>query len=314
MNRPSIPIVNVGKRVRRFQQVVNTIAKHGFGEILTRIRIWEACNIERRILRRECKLSPELTPAQRIRLAIEELGPTFIKLGQMLSTRPDLVPPEIIVELKKLQYAVHFVPVDIIKGIIESELGRPINEIFDSFDETPLAAASLAQVHRAVYKGNQVVLKVQRPNVVEVTEIDVEIMRSLADLAERYSPRLYLINSVGLVREFAQQIKKELDFLMEAHNMIRFAEISPMMRPFIFLKFIWICAPNAWSPWNTWTASISRIPRGSLMKATILNLLPNEEVFSDSKLFSNMDFSMPTRTRAISSCFRATSSAWWISA
>jgi len=211
------------KRLRRFQQVINVLVRYGFGEAMTRIRVWESVNFERRILRREPKL-PELTAPQRLRLALEELGPTFIKLGQMLSTRPDLVPPEIIVELKKLQASVHFVPADIIKSIIESELGRPISELFESFDDTPLAAASLAQVHRAVLKGEQVVLKVQRPDIVEITEVDVDIMRSVARLVERYSPTVYLINAVGLVEEFAQQINKELDFRMEANNMRRFAQ------------------------------------------------------------------------------------------
>jgi ubiquinone biosynthesis protein len=167
---------------------------------------------------------PTVTLAQRLRLALEELGPTYIKLGQVLSTRPDLVPREIIAELKKLQFSVHFVPTDVIRHIIESELGRPISEIFDSFDDTPLAAASLAQVHRAVLKGKQVVLKVQRPNVTEITELDVEILRSLANLAERYSPTLYLINPVGFVDEFALQIRKELDFHVEAHNMAIFKQ------------------------------------------------------------------------------------------
>jgi len=125
------------RRLRRFQQVINVLVRYGFGEAMTRIRVWEAVHFERRILRREPKF-PDLTAPQRLRLTLEELGPTFIKLGQMLSTRPDLVPPEIIVELKKLQTSVHFVPADIIKSIIESELGRPINELFESFDDTPL--------------------------------------------------------------------------------------------------------------------------------------------------------------------------------
>jgi ubiquinone biosynthesis protein len=224
MTTPVLPGRHLGKRVRRFQHVVNTVIKHGFGEVMTRLRIWETGNVEEKIFHHGQKAPHNVSAAERIRLAIEELGPTFIKLGQTLSTRPDLVPAEIIVELKKLQYAVHFVPSEVIRRIIESELGRPINDIFDSFDDTPLAAASLAQVHRAVYQGKQVVLKVQRPNVHEVTEIDIEIMRSLASMAERYSPSLYLLNSTGLVEEFGQQINRELDFLLEAHNTVRFAE------------------------------------------------------------------------------------------
>jgi len=210
------------KRMRRFQQVVNILAKYGFGEILTRMRVWQHVNIERRLFHREHELNT-LTVPERLRLALEELGPTFIKMGQMVSTRPDLVSQDIIIELKKLQASVHFVQSDIIKGIIESELGKPISEIFDSFDETPLAAASLAQVHRAVLNGKRVVLKVQRPDIAEITALDSDIMLSVARLAERYSPAAYLANPVGLVEEFAQQIKKELDFRMEAQNMLRFA-------------------------------------------------------------------------------------------
>jgi ubiquinone biosynthesis protein len=223
MNHPTIPGTHIGRRIRRFQHVVNVLVKNGFAGALTRIRVWETGHIERNLLRLHPKVVHELSVGERIRLVFEELGPTFIKLGQMLSTRPDLVPADIILELKKLQLGVHFIPSDVVRKIIETELGRPIEQVFDSFEDKPLAAASLAQVHRAVYKGKQVVLKVQRPEVHEIAEMDIEIMRSLATLAERYSPTLYLINSVGLVEEFAQQIKKELDFLMEAHNLVRFA-------------------------------------------------------------------------------------------
>ncbi len=210
-------------RVRRFQHVVNVLTKYGFGEAMSQVHVWECVHIERGILKRECQL-PDVNLAQRIRLAIEELGPTFIKLGQLLSTRPDLVPPDIITELKKLQASVNFLPADTIKGIIESELRRPIDAVFDSFEDQPLAAASLAQVHRAIYKGKQVVVKVQRPDIVENIAADIDIMQNLAGLAERYSPTLYLINAVGLVQEFDQQMKKELDFQAESYNMRRFAQ------------------------------------------------------------------------------------------
>ena len=221
MRYPDTPI-STFKRLRRSQHIVRVLVRHGFGEALARIRVWECINIERRLLRRACEL-PQFTLPERIRLALEELGPTFVKLGQMLSTRPDLVPPEIIIELKKLQSSVHFIPTKVIKGVIEAELGKPINEVFDSFDEEPLAAASLAQVHRAIYKGKLVVLKVQRPNIEKTIEEDIGIMHTLAVFAERYSPAAYLSNPVGLVAEFADQIKKELDFRMEANNMRRFA-------------------------------------------------------------------------------------------
>lgn len=212
----------VYQQLKRFQQVVNVLAKHGFGAALTRIRVWESVNIQRRILRREPDLS-NISAPERLRLAFEELGPTFIKFGQIISTRPDLVPPEYIVELKKLQSSVNLIPAEITRGIIESELGQPIDDIFDSFDDTPLAAASLAQVHRAVLDGKHVVLKVQRPDIIESTRADIAIMRNLASLAERYSSRIYLLNPTGLVEEFASQIRRELDFRMEANNIRRFA-------------------------------------------------------------------------------------------
>ncbi len=215
--------MNPFKRLRRFQHVVNVLAKYGFGDVLTRIRLWNHFNIEKRIFHHEHEINP-LTAAQRLRLVLEELGPVFIKLGQVLSTRPDMVPPEIIAELKKLQTSVHFVPVDTIRRIIEDELHQPVETLFESFDDRPLAAASLAQVHRAKYHGKQVVLKVQRPNIAAVAEEDLAIMKQIADLAERYSAKVYLLNPLGLIDEFTQQMRKELDFRAEVNNLRHFKQ------------------------------------------------------------------------------------------
>jgi ubiquinone biosynthesis protein len=210
------------KHLRRYRQVVAVLTKYGFGEFIGQIRIWEYINIEKKLLHRGGEFE-HLTTPQRLRLAMEELGPTFVKLGQMLSTRPDILPLAFITELEKLQNQVAPIPTETAKGVIESELKKPIDKIFTSFQEQPLAAASLAQVHRAVINGQEVVVKVQRPHIIEVIEVDLDIMRSLASLMDRYLRGSYVINPVGLVNEFSENIKRELDFRIEANNMQHFA-------------------------------------------------------------------------------------------
>ena len=211
------------KHLRRYRQVVGILTKYGFGEFFGQIRIWEYINIEKRLLHHKGAFEHTST-AQRMRLAMEELGPTFVKLGQMLSTRPDILPPNFITEFENLQNRVAPMPTEVARKIIESELKKPISEIFSSFNDQPLAAASLAQVHRATIKGDEVVVKVQRPNITQIIEVDLEIMQALAALMERYVPGVYFINPVGLVREFSENIIKELDFRVESDNMQRYAK------------------------------------------------------------------------------------------
>jgi ubiquinone biosynthesis protein len=151
--------------------------------------------------------------------ALEELGPCFIKLGQLLSTRPDLLPPNYIEALSRLQKAVKPVPADKITTIIESELCVPISELFLSFDCEPLATASMAQVHRAVlHDGTEVAVKVQRPGVRQRIEIDIEVMHEVARFASKYTPygKRYAISQI--VRELEHSLSQELDFRLEAEN------------------------------------------------------------------------------------------------
>jgi len=151
--------------------------------------------------------------------ALEELGPCFIKLGQLLSTRPDLLPAHYISALSRLQQAVKPVPSDKITSIIESELGAPISELFQSFECEPLATASMAQVHRAVLpNGSEVAVKVQRPSVRQRIEIDIEIMHEVARFATKYTPYGTRYALPQIVRELEQSLNQELDFRLEADS------------------------------------------------------------------------------------------------
>ena len=213
------------RHLDRLRQIVMVFAKYGFGDFLDRLRIWEHINIERRLLHQQGQPPSTLTAAKRLRLALEELGPTFVKLGQMLSTRPDLLPPDFIRELQELQRRVAPEATEVVRGMIESELGCSLTEVFSSFDENPVGAASLAQVHRAMLTNDQMVaVKVLRPEAEGVVRVDLEIMAKLAALLERYLDEARQVDIVGLVGEFSSTINKELDLRVEAANMRRFAD------------------------------------------------------------------------------------------
>src|SRR2546421_7746921 len=151
--------------------------------------------------------------------ALEELGPCFIKLGQLLSTRPDLLPPNYIEALSRLQNTVTPVPDDKITAIIESELGAPISELFESFDCDPLATASMAQVHRALLPdGREVAVKVKRPGSRQRIEIDIEILHEVARFASRFTPYGKRYGFLQIVRELERSLSQELDFRQEAES------------------------------------------------------------------------------------------------
>src|SRR3990172_2493192 len=213
------------KNLGRFREILNILLKHGLGQIIEGSQLQELAPIRwwytplHQRLEREEKVSlPE-----RLKIAFEELGPTFIKLGQILSTRADLIPREYIQALDSLLDKVPPFPGEEARHIIEAELKTPMNQLVAQFDETPLAAASIAQVHRAVlWSGEEVVFKVRRPGITDVIKRDVDILYRLATLIERYVPDLAFLNATGQVEEFDQAINEEMDFIREAENAARF--------------------------------------------------------------------------------------------
>ena len=164
-----------------------------------------------------------LSAAARLRLSFEELGPTFVKLGQLMASRPDLVPPDFLEELSKLHDQVPTVPFAEIERVMVNHFGKDLNEVFDNFDQQPLGAASIAQVHRATLKGGaNVVVKVQRPGIEKVIREDLVLLEFLANLLNRYVPQVKPYNPLGVVEEFAKTLAMETDFVIEANNIRRF--------------------------------------------------------------------------------------------
>ncbi len=214
-----------GWRRRRYQlertrHIATVLTRYGFSELARRLG-FEALFGHRRRLRRdrECRESETLTEAERLVRVLEELGPTYVKLGQVLSTRPDVLAPEFIGALSCLQDRVQGVDYGTIEAAVRRELGGAPEAVFASFERAPLAAASLAQVHRARLKtGEEVVVKVQRPEVGAILEGDLAILSTLARQAERRLPESAIVDPVRLVEEFSRSIRQELDYLREGQN------------------------------------------------------------------------------------------------
>lgn len=213
------------RHVQRYRQILTVLFRYGFGDLVDTLKIEQYIEIGLQMISRKRREKIEaLTRAERVRMALEELGPTFVKMGQFLSTRPDLLPIEFIKELEKLQD--HVPPVEFaeVEEIIEGELGTPLRDVFHDFHETPLASASIGQVHFArLLDGDEVVVKIQRPHVRKTIEVDLEIMLHIATLMERHLRAAEVHRPTRLVEEFARTIEKELDYTFEAAHVERFA-------------------------------------------------------------------------------------------
>jgi len=212
------------KNVARLRTIVNVMLRYGFAEILQRIDIGRFVPFTDKAKRESKRAQTSMTMAERARLCFEELGTTFIKLGQLLSIRPDLVPEEFAKEFKKLQDSAAPISTDKIKKVIKEEFGQSVDDLFMDFEEEPLASASIAQVHGALLPdGTEIVLKVQRPGLQEQVETDFSILTQLAQMIEKYIPESKVFNPTGIVKEFARNLKNELNFSIEANNIKRIA-------------------------------------------------------------------------------------------
>ncbi|MDH7499492.1 MAG: AarF/ABC1/UbiB kinase family protein [candidate division NC10 bacterium] len=227
------------RNLQRLSQIINVFAKHGFGYLAVQLRLKSILPLRRRF-GGDGEGIQALTVPERIRLAMEELGPTFIKLGQMLSSRPDLVPASFVEEFKRLQDKVPPFPFAQVREILERELGSPLEKNFPQFSETPHAAASMAQVHSAVsLHGEPVIVKVQRPEIEKIIEEDIQLLAALAQLLEKYVAEVRIYNPTGIVSEFSRAIRRELDFTLESSNLERFRDHFKGERSIVIPRVFW---------------------------------------------------------------------------
>ncbi len=215
------PFPRIGRDARRLAEIVGVLGKYGLADVLHGLHVeW----LQGKLVAFDGERLGKVTREARIRLALTELGATFIKLGQVLSTRGDLVGPELAEELGKLRSNTPPDKPETVRAIIKAELGRPVEELFSEFDDRPLASGSIGQVHRArLLNGQPVVVKVQHQGIEETIASDLDIMAHLAELVQNHIAGFRIYQPVATVREFRRTIQRELDFSSERRNLEEFA-------------------------------------------------------------------------------------------
>jgi ubiquinone biosynthesis protein len=211
--------------LHRVRQIAGVLIRHGLGDTVRRLGLADALARAGQALHAEGTAElAHLPPPVQVRMALQELGPTFVKLGQILAGRADLLGPEWIAELSRLHAAVPAVPLDQLRPTLLEDLGAAPEVVFPRFDPEPLAGASIAQVHRAALAdGTEVIVKIRRPGIVETIEADLRLLARAALVAEREWPALQPYRPRLLVRQFGLSLRRELDFTVEGRNAERVA-------------------------------------------------------------------------------------------
>jgi ubiquinone biosynthesis protein len=247
-------ILTTGKDLRRLNEVGRILWKYGFSDVVQRLDLGgpDARGLFR--IRVSAEIAA-LSPHERVRRALEEMGPTYVKLGQILATRVDLFPPDLIHELEKLQDRVPPVPWATLRPQVEKALGRSIDQVFTSIDESPLGSASMAQVHRArTRRGEDVVLKIQRPGISETIETDLRLMDYMARILHSQFVELRRYRPIELVEEFRRSLLRELDFTQEARNAERIAANLKV--------FDWVKVPRVYKQYSSATLNVQEFVDG----------------------------------------------------
>ena len=256
--------------IGRAREIIGIVVKYGLSEWVTNSGLGRFFVSKKRLAR-----IARYNQWERIRMAVEELGPTFIKFGQILADRPDIVPEELREQLKKLQDEAQPIPDELAIREIEKELGRPVGEFFREFDTTRLASGSMAQTYRAVLlNGEEVCVKIQRPGIDKKIELDLNLMNFFAGRMQRHNPEMEAINLTGVVKEFGKTIAKELDFHHEAANILRFS--------YCFKSDPDIKVPKVYSQYTTRRILVEEFIRGIKVSDTesLLNSGHDPEVLS----------------------------------